>query len=270
MFESITKRSFGFNLLVALGLVLLMAILFFLSLGWITKHGKTLKVPDVTGKQLEEATNILEHMGFEVVAQDSIYIDSLPPLSVIRQSPEKDFVVKVGRTIYLTLNKIQPPMVPMPNLVSGTLRSAEMQLNSFRLRLGDTIYKPDFARGTVLDQLYNGHPIKPGTLIPEGSRITLVLSNGLGNVENPVPDLLGVTLTEAKEILSAQNLNIGVVTTDGVITDTANAYVFKQLPERYTPLGEINKIRAGELVDLWISQTRPAVKDSVKTPLPQQ
>src|SRR3954466_13486756 len=105
MFKFITKRSFGINLLVALALLFLIAFIFFLSLDSITRHNETVTVPSVTGKQLTDATTTLKQKGFEVSVQDSVYVDTLPPLTVVKQSPESEDVVKMHRTIYLTVNR---------------------------------------------------------------------------------------------------------------------------------------------------------------------
>ncbi|MBO9153659.1 PASTA domain-containing protein [Chitinophaga sp. GCM10012297] len=272
MFHNITRRSFGYNLLVIFGLIILLGILFFLSLGFLTRHGEEVTVPDVRGKTIKDATSALEGMGFEVEVRDSIYIDTMPALLVYEQTPERGDVVKSHRTIYLTVNKVVPPMVPMPDLEGLTYRSAEMTLRARRLNIGDTIYKPDFATNTVLQQLLNGKPIKAGKEIPEGSNITLVLSSGTGSMENPVPETVGMTYLEAREVLAASNLNIGTVLIDAGVTDTLGAFVFKQSPPRRNELGELNLIRAGESVDLWLGATRP-VKDStlpLQNPAPQE
>src|SRR3954471_21021537 len=137
--KSITKRSFGFNLAIIVGSIIILGLIFFMSLGFITKHGDTLTVPDVYKKNVQEATMILEKEGFNVDVRDSIFVDSIPALAVWEQTPAKGATVKVGRTIYLTINKVVPPMVAMPDLEGFTFRSAEMMLHSLRLNVGDTI-----------------------------------------------------------------------------------------------------------------------------------
>lgn len=265
MFDQITKRSFWFNLAVVVGVFLVLGLIFFMLLGVITKHGDTLTVPDVSRKSVKDAEKLLEDAGFNVDVRDSIYIDSLPALAVWEQTPAKGSTVKVGRTIYLTINKVVPPMVEMPDLVGLTYRSAEMTLHSRRLNVGDTIYKPDFATNTVLQQLLSGKLVKPGRQIPEGSSITLVLSSGTGSVENPVPNLLGMTFQEAKVTLSGRSLVLGTVMVDPSITDTANAFVIRQDPSPRNELKELAYVKAGETVDLWLSSTPPAKEGSDTT-----
>lgn len=265
MFDFITKRSFGFNLLVVIALFFALALLFFSMLGVITKHGQQLTVPDVKGKNVTEAIDLLEKAGFEADVRDSIYIDSLPALAVYAQTPETGAQVKVGRTIYLTVRKTVAPMVKMPDLEGFTFRSAEMMLKSLRLNVGDTIYKPDFAANTILQQLYNGKRVKAGTEIPEGSYITLVISSGTGSVENPVPNFIGLTYAEAREMLSASNLSAGTIMIDPGVKDTVNAYIIKQVPTRKNEIGDFNMVRAGESIDLWLSATKPETDSTGKT-----
>jgi len=82
VFDFITKRSFLFNLLAVIVMFFALALLFFSMLGFITKHGQQLTVPDVHGKSVKEAIALLEKAGFEADVRDSIYIDTIPPLAV--------------------------------------------------------------------------------------------------------------------------------------------------------------------------------------------
>ncbi len=265
MFEFITKRSFIVNLLAAIALILVIVFLFFLSLGSITRHNETIKVPSVTGQSLSDATSALKKQGFRVAVQDSVYIDTLAPLAVVKQSPESDETVKINRTIYLTINRATPPLIDMPDLRGYSFRSAEMYLESLGLKLGDTSYTPDIARNAVKEQKYKGKAIEPGTKIPMASSIDFILGNGLGNTQLTVPDLVGLTVRQAKDYLSGDNIGIGVIIATSAVQDTANAYINKQNPEPKTimPNGDTasNHIRAGQLMDIWISDT-PPVRDS--------
>jgi eukaryotic-like serine/threonine-protein kinase len=227
--------------------------LFFASLGWITGHGKEVKVPAIKGKSLKESIQLLENAGFDV-AIDSIYSPDQKPLMVLDQQPEGGTTVKEGRTIFLIVNKQSPPSTSMPNLVNMSFRSAEMLLKSNKLILEDTIMKPDMAQGAVLSQLVNGKEIAPGTMILQGSKVSLVIGDGLGNKEINVPDLTGMTYPEAMAILSGSNLNYSAVF-DGMISDSSTAVIYMQVPEPYNEFNEPNKIVEGDNVDIRIKQT---------------
>jgi beta-lactam-binding protein with PASTA domain len=267
LFKFITDKPLWVNILAGIGLVVLIVVLFFSSLDWITGYGHKEKVPSVTGQHILAAQKILEDKGFQVAIQDSVYIDSLAKQAVIKQSPEADAEVKTGRTIYLTVNRSIPPQVEMPNLSGFSIRSAEMYLQSLGLKLGYVTYKPDIARNAVLEQLYNDAPIKPGSKIAIGSVISFVLGSGVGGGDIDVPDLVGLTLHEAKAYLSTININLGAVVASGAIKDSSLAFVIKQSPNYIAAEaginGEkvINKIKQGQVVDLYISDTAP-VKDT--------
>lgn len=268
MFSFITKRSFFVNLLVAAGLVVLIGFLFFNSLGFITKHGDTAVVPDITGKTLLQAKAELEAKGFIVEVTDSVYNESFKPLQVVKQSPESEEVVKKGRTIFLTVNRSSPPLVEMPDLRGYSIRSAQLYLEGMGLKLGDTTFVPDIARNAVKEQMYKDIVISPGTKIPMGSTIDFVLGSGLGENEFSVPDIVGMTVEQARTELSGYSISFGAIIVSGAVSDTAHAFVVKQNPELKTvlPTGEtvINKIHPGQLVDIWISDSAP-VKDSTNT-----
>jgi len=265
LFQFITKRSLIVNIIAAALLAFAVIFIFFQLLSWITKHGEYMKIPSVKGKNIEEARKILEAQGFEVEVQDSVYYDSLPRLSVVKQTPDPEMLVKVNRTVYLTVNRAQPPLVAVPNFVGQTMRSVEMQLRSLGFKLGDTTYKPDFAVGSILEQLYNGSSLKPGTKIPMGSSISLVIGGGVQDIEMSVPDLVGLTFGEAKVLLETNGLLLGAVVLDGAVSDSASAFVIQQNPPRRDEEGRPIRIRGGQLMDLWISKN-PPVKDSTDQP----
>lgn len=263
MFSFITKRPLWVNLLAAAVMVVVLLFIFVLSLNWITKHGKSKNVPDVTGKNMKEAEKLLSSGGFSMEIVDSIYIDTLPPLSVIRQVPEGDAVVKIDRTVYVTVNRAVPPVIEMPNLIGFSFRSAEMQLKNMGLRVGDTTTKPDFAKNSVLEQLVNGKPIAVGTKIQMGTEIDLVLGDGVGDTQYPVPFLMGYTYGQAKLELESKGINIFVASAPGV-TDTLNAYIFDQNPKRMDEEGKLIRIRPGQMVDVWLMVEKPVVDSAGK------
>jgi eukaryotic-like serine/threonine-protein kinase len=263
VFSFITKRPLWINLVFALVLFFLIAFLFFSSLKCLTRHGKILKIPEVTGKKYTEAKKTLEAEGFEVILQDSIYIDSIPALTVLKQFPDAEDLVKVNRAVYLTVNRSVPPLVEMPDLVGKSLRITLMTLEQFGFKLGDTTFKPDFAKNSILSQTYKGKDIKPGTKIPMGSEISFVVGSGLGDDDMSVPDLVGMRYGEAKTYLEAHGLG-SVIIPEKNIKDTLNAFIFRQNPERLTEDKKVNRIRQGQIIDLWLSKERRVIADSTQ------
>jgi len=262
VFRFLTSKPLWINILAGLVLLVVLLLLFLGSLDIITHHGKTMKIPAVVGQSVAQAKKTLESEGFEIQIQDSIYNDTIPPLQVMKQFPEADNLVKVNRMVYLTINRAVAPEIDMPNLLSMTFRNAEMVLRRYGLKLGDTVFRPDFARNSVLDQEYKGESIKPGTKIQQGSPITLVLGNGIG-MEFVVPDLFGLSYREARAALSESGLIVGSVVPDHDVTDTSNAFIYRQNPDRVDYEKKINHIRQGQIIDIWLSaQKRERIIDS--------
>jgi beta-lactam-binding protein with PASTA domain len=268
VFKFLTKQGFFVNLLIAIVLVVLIIFLFFNSLDWVTHHDENIKVPSITGKSINDATQLLESQGFEVAVQDSVYIDTVAKGSVTRQSPEADAIVKKNRTIYLTVNRAEAPLVDMPDLRGFSFQSAEMYLKSVGLKLGDTSYRPDIARNSVLEQRYNNQTLLPGTKVHMGSPISLVLGDGIGNALMNVPDLTGMTLADARSYLRSLNLGIGAVVPDSDVQDQSTAYVYHQNPAVVAPnSGQQNKIHPGQAIDVYLSVQQP-VADTAAAQLP--
>jgi beta-lactam-binding protein with PASTA domain len=248
--EPITRR-FWFHVLLVLLVCALFYIIFFSSLSIITRHGDDERVPNVTGQDVHQAMKLLEGKGFEVRV-DSTYFPDKKAFIVLKQMPDVGDVVKHGRMLFLTVNKSVPPQTPMPNLVNLSFRSASMILKSNRLILGDTSYRPDIAEGAILDQLYQGKTIRPGQMIPQGSRIDLVIGGGLSN-ELQVPDVIGLTYPEAMAMLNSSGLQFTPIF-DADVADSTMAKVYKQIPNHISDLGVPSVIRQGDFVDIYIAQ----------------
>ncbi len=268
MFKFITHRPLWLNLLTGLLLAVIVFFIFVFSLNWITHHNESKTVTAVTRKSFSQAETILHDAGFEVEIQDSIYVDSVPPMTVLRQVPEDGEVVKVNRTVYVTINRAVPPLVEMPNLVGFSYRSAEMELSNMGLRVGDTFYRADFARNSVLEQRYKGEIIKAGTKIRMGSSISFILGTGVGNEKFLVPNLVGKTYCEAKQWIESRGLVMGVPMAAG-ISDTCRAYIYDQRPARFDEFNKLQYIRTGQTIDVWLQADKP-VSDSLAVPLEQQ
>jgi eukaryotic-like serine/threonine-protein kinase len=266
VFKFITDRPFWVNFLAAIILAFLLVFLVLQLLGWITKHGEYLTVPAVKGKDTQQAIQLLESKGFDVTIQDSVYTDSLPRGAVIKQLPDADATVKINRTVFITVNRYIPPMVVMPQLEGKSLSFALELIARNHLLLGDTVYKPDFMKGSILEQHYNGAKILPGAKVRWGSKIGLIIAGGLNERQLMVPDLVGLTFAQAKSQLESIGINIAGVIAEGLIKDTAAAFVYKQNPQ---PLDEDKNpiyIRPGQLMDLYISPVIIApVKDAADT-----
>ena len=272
LIEDILKKPLWMNMLIGFGVAICLFIIFFFSLGWITGNGETGKVPAVIGLDVAAAEKNLIAAGFDVEFQDSIYVDTLARNAVLRQTPEADEIVKKGRTVYLTINRVIAPQVDMPNLVGFSIKSAETYLKVLGLRLGSIQMVPDQNKNVVIDQLVNGQPIAPGSKIPSGTLIHFLVGDGGASGGMFMPDLVGLTYEQAKAQLISLGLNLGLVSVYGSIGDSASAFVFDQNPSAYgsqiDSLGMPiqNSVSKGATINLVLDKIAPVkvIRDSIQ------
>jgi beta-lactam-binding protein with PASTA domain len=247
------------NILLA-GIILLMGIWIILTgLKIYTRHNHDLTVPDFTGLTFTEASEIGHSKDLVVELFDSVFLADFERGTVVEQHPKAGFKVKKNRKIFLTMNAINPEKVVMPNLVDLTFRQARAKLESFGLKVGQIIYEPDLAINIVLAQRIHGNEILPGDTITKGAEIDLVLGKGLSDEQTAIPNLVGLSLENAKILASDRFLSIGAAVHDQTITteqDEMNALVFRQKPE---PAPDVT-LPLGSSIDVWITL------DSTKLP----
>jgi beta-lactam-binding protein with PASTA domain len=80
--------------------------------------------------------------------------------------------------------------------------------------------------------------------------IDLVLGDGLGGADVPLPDLTGLSLEEAGNLLSSSSLNMGSVVYQGPVSDSSAARVFRQHPAYSDGV----MLKGGHPVDLFLKQ----------------
>lgn len=270
MFKFLRNKPFWVHALLALCLVVILILLFIVSLEWITKHGESSTVPSVTGKKIDDVRTLLKQKGFELIVQDSVFYDSIPRGMVMKQVPEADEVVKVNRTVYVTINRFIPPDVEIPKLNGLSYKNAEMVLKNLGLRIGDTTYKKDFAKNTILEALFQGRTMTPGSKVKMGSAIDLVISSGVGDEAILVPKLIGLTYEEAKALLDAQGIILGAPVFNADVRDSANAFVYKQRPAPTTLDGKRLTMRAGQIIDIFLQVEKPNVDSLLQQHAPPQ
>jgi eukaryotic-like serine/threonine-protein kinase len=197
----IWSRNFAFHF----GLIILVYVLgiFLLKgcLSFSTDHGDKIEVPNLIGKNQNNLKNILEESGLEYEVLDSIYDPSKVEGTVLIQDPEATSISKVhvksSRVIKVRVSK-RTQLVEVPEMIDKSQRFATTVLKSrgFRYRLE---YKPSMeAHGAVLDQRYKNKSVRGGKRLPIGSTIVLVVGRDEAGIPQDLPDLVGLTIEEAR------------------------------------------------------------------------
>jgi eukaryotic-like serine/threonine-protein kinase len=237
------------NIGIAIAIFLLTGIIYFyIYLPGATNHGESITVPDLTGMQLEELQNFLTEHELRYEVDDSTYSEEYPPLTVLRQYPQAGSAVKENRVIYISVNQVMPPTVPVPDLLEGSRINAEVVLKSNQLKRGRIYLQASPFLNMVIEMRHEGRKIEPGERLPKGSIIDLVVGDGNGPSDMILGSLVGDSYEHALFKLEGWNLHLGrIEIPEDVDTTGVMPYVFKQYP----PSGD--SVRVGDPIDLWIA-----------------
>ncbi|MHC1755323.1 MAG: PASTA domain-containing protein [Methanosarcina sp.] len=162
--------------------------------------GSYKEVPALVGLSKEEAENKLFEAGFkagDILEKES----SIPQGTVIAQLPSEGSLAEPGAYVDLTVSKISS--VKVPDFAGLGLETAKTLIEKSRLRLEGVKEKPsDSTPGTVLAQ-----SLTPGSETEVNSAIVLTVSVKVFKV----PNLLGLELESAKQVIEKSGLQLGGV-----------------------------------------------------------
>lgn len=205
-------------------------------LGSYTNHGQMIEVPNLIGKNVSSIAGELEELDLTHEVLDSIYDPSKPEGTILDQDPaptaQSLIHVKEGRIIRVRVSK-KSRLIEMPSLVDKSQRFAESILKNRGLKYRIQFKPTNEANGAVLGQLYKGSDIKEGKKIPIGSTITLIIGKNDAAEPLDIPNLVGLTIFEAKERLSTMgNFGYFPVCPDCMsYEDSVAAVIESQTPE---------------------------------------
>lgn len=65
--------------------------------------------------------------------------------------------------------------------------------------------------------------------------------------------------SEAKLLLDSIGINLGAIVLDPSVQDTSSAFIYRQSPAARDEEGIRLSIRPGQLMDIWLQDTRPTI-----------
>ncbi len=248
-FQENTLGSALANIIIVFSILLLLSVsYFYIYLPNSTNHGETVTVPDLKGMKIEELDSFLAQHKLQYELNDSAYSSDFPPLTVVRQFPKEGSSVKEERKIYISINRVSPPTVPIPDLVDRSRINAEVVLKSNELTRGRILFEPSPFLNLVKELRYQGKPIAAGVRVPKGSVIDLVIGDGNGSADFTIGNLVGDAYEQALYKINGWNLHLGdVEIPEGIDTTGIVPFVYKQLPLPG------DSVRVGDPVTLWLA-----------------
>ena len=250
MFKSFFNWKVLLNVVVVLGLFVGLVWLAFRWLEQHTHHGEEIPVPNIMNMPVQDAVKILEEQGLKYEIDSGEFQPKYKPLQVLQIWPMANSKVKANRIVQRRVNPKTWAQVIVPNILNKYKGLAFRQLEQVGLKIGDTIYEPNIQRDAVLRMQINGRSVQPGDQVMRFSVVDLVI--GLGPKRDVVvPNLVGITVEEAEQLIKKSLFEIGVVQYDGGNTDPS-AIVYYQDPANGSRRDQ------GMQIDLWASKKLPA------------
>lgn len=198
-----TWRKIGLAAAVTISsVVVVAAIVDQVVLPWIVSMTPTITVPNVIGLKGDEGRTIMQSAGLQVAQIREQYSDDTPAGMILSQLPYADAVVKEGRRAYLTVSK-GIERLRVPRLIGSSQRDARLALMRNGLILGSVSFRSDSLSpvGSII-----GQSIPEGTTAQRESIVDIVVSSGNGT---PVPDVVGLSISEAQQILTSNGFTLG-------------------------------------------------------------
>lgn len=223
-----------------------------------TNHGQEIEVPDLSDMTVEEATTLLGQSHLKCAVVDSVFMKGKKLGVIVEQTPAAHSKVKENRTIYLITNSSSIRKVILPDVKENSLRQAEAMINSVGLKVDSVEYKPSQFKDLVLGIKYSGKSIEPGSRIPEGSGVILLVGCGNNSEETTVPSFRALNLTQAMSKAHSVFMNIGEIHYDVEPKDEKDKdkyFVYKQKPITGTV------VEFGSTVNLYFSKDPTSLED---------
>ncbi|MCH5265477.1 MAG: Stk1 family PASTA domain-containing Ser/Thr kinase [Lachnospiraceae bacterium] len=212
-------------------------------------------VPSIAGMTKDAAIVELENndLQYKFTEQES---DTVTEGQVIGTNPAEGSTVEKETKIEVYISS-GPHKVGVPSVMSYTPEDAQSTLEAagFTVKTGSKVYSDTVQKGLVA---YSDP--KGGAKVLPGATITLYISKGPEKTTVLVPDLIGMTKSQAKEALKARGLVLGKVTQANSENVTKNRVCVQSKKEG-------TEVEKGSSVDITLSLGPAATYSYYNNPL---
>lgn len=171
-------------------------------------RGSEVAVPDVVGRTVAQASQLLERSELIVKVKGRRFDDSVPLDQIIAQSPSVATRLKRHGSVKVLVS-LGRRRIPVPDLKGKTLRASRYLLLQRGLSPGFTsrISADADEEGTVLSQ----YPV-PRRQEARSPTVNLLVSSGRRKASYLMPHLVGESLEEVSRTLELWGIELGEVT----------------------------------------------------------
>ncbi|MBR4295441.1 MAG: PASTA domain-containing protein, partial [Clostridia bacterium] len=193
---------------------------------------ETIILENYENKSKRDAENALRKLGFKVEEQE-VFSDRIAKGRVCYTYPAAGDAAVVGSTITIYCSAggaSGGTAIEVPELRGFTETEARERAMSLSLVIEEVIYETsDKAAGIVI-----GQSLLPQTSVAANSKITLTVSGGQSYIEKSVPNITGMSVSQAQAELSKYGLQLGERTEKA--SDLAEGMIIEQYPVPGTPI----------------------------------
>jgi eukaryotic-like serine/threonine-protein kinase len=139
----------------------------YLTVSVLLKTGETVICPDIRGKSVEDARQLVESRGLSLAVMKHERRNDVPYNHITVQKPEANISTRKGRTV-LVIASEGPELIQIPVFLGQSAERVEEKLKEIHIEIEKTIYVPSQKTGKVVSQIPKG-----GEEILEGKGIIL-------------------------------------------------------------------------------------------------
>lgn len=208
-------------------------------------------VPDFLYMDFEEAEQLAEKKDITLVKEDSLYNDEYPEGVVLEQEPKSGERLKKGDVVKIVVSK-GSEFISVPNFVGMKQDEAEERIKRRGLKVGN----PKFESSEEVEKdLVIYQSPAPGVEVKAKDEIFLVISLGNTKKEVTVPSLIGLTVENAKSILSEKGLYLGNTEISEDRRKSEGVILAQNIPAK-------QKVKLGSSVNVTINKfSKPAIEN---------
>ncbi len=207
----------------------------FLVLPQLIHQNKVVTMPDIRGMTVSGAQIQLNSHDLQVVINRQVSHPTIPAGMILDQIPAPEKGIRGGRKVSV-ITSSGPPAGSLPDLSGLSLRQAEITLQRENYRLGRVLH---IKRAGVSETVVDFQSPEPGLELYKGAVVDLVVAEPQAAELVRMPDLRGVPLYRARQIITAAGFVLSPVTYERT-RDSEPNLVLQQQPSAGTriPKGE--------------------------------
>jgi beta-lactam-binding protein with PASTA domain len=213
-------------------------------------HGREVAVPDFRGMTPNEAERVAFEHGLELARSDHFYSPTVPAGRIVSQQPEPGTRVRRGWRVQAA-ESLGAQLIDIPAVLGMSPRAAEINIRRRGLELGASAELPTDASAPQSILAQTPSPGAQGVASP---RVSLLYAVPPPETAYAMPDLTGMTLTDATGLISSSGLKTISVTTINAPLTNADLQSAPPTVVGQTPLPG-TRVTPGTNVSLQVSRS---------------